>query len=107
MTKAGDYDTLFRWIQLSKTKDSTFGEMLETTGTGQPLWGYIEKLTGRRMQELGLTGNVVQTVIRIRNYPEVQFNDTLIDQRYNITYVVETVARGDDELVITAHADEA
>lgn len=107
MPKAGDYDTLFTWKRLSKSKETNYGEMTEALATDQDLWGCIETVTGRRMQQLGLAGNVVATVIRIRQYPDVGFNDTLIDKRYGITYVVDTVHTGDDELIVTAHADEA
>ncbi len=103
---AGDYDDLFQWRRTSKTKEAQLGEALEDTSNGGELWGTVEKMTGRRMAQLGMAGNISQVIIRIRNYPEIQFNDVLIDKRFGVTYVIDTVAIGDDELVIEAHALE-
>jgi head-tail adaptor len=76
---------------------------LETWTAVGHLWCAVEVLSGRRQQDYGADRPGTAATIRVRNWPALSALDRLSLGEWGETWVIESVRRGDNELVVEAH----
>lgn len=103
MANPGTYDTRFQWLRRSTTKNAQNGQDEETfTGNGY-LWGALEQTTGRTSSDYGAEQTGADVEIRVRNYPTLSPLDRLYSAEWDETYILDSIRRANNELVIEAH----
>lgn len=101
--KASEYSTRLLWLKGTGTKDNDNGDTPVTVAPNGYLWGSIDITNGRRQEEHGIkdvTGGDGE--IRLRNYPSITVDDLLRDG-YGVTYHIEDIIEGDNELILTVY----
>lgn len=99
MTPAGDYNRPFQLLKEGQTPDTT-GQAVESFPANITLMGALdlddatnEEAYGSAMQSI-CTGTV-----RFRGYPAISQLDRLLDTRFNETYKIDGVRRGNLEMI--------
>jgi head-tail adaptor len=96
---AGDYPDRLRWFVQSTTKDSV-GQDVETFTDNGLLWGSISPNSGRRQPDYGATQTGWDAELRVRNMPALKTEDRLYAIEWDETYIIDTIVRGNNELVL-------
>lgn len=100
--EAGRYDHPFAWMKRTAQgggKDS-FGQPADSFASQGTLWGSLDDLSGGRASAKESDGTKVTATVKVQNYPAVVAGDRLVDGQWSETWTVDSVARGDNELVL-------
>ena len=100
---AGYYSDRMRRLVRSTTKDDNNGQDVESWTEGDYLWCHIEQTTGQRPTDYGATETGQDAEISIRNYVTILPQDRLYSVEWDETYIVDTIRRGDNEIVCECH----
>jgi hypothetical protein len=102
MMAAGGYPDRFERLVYTRGNRDGFGDVKPniTYPPGGYLWGHLGEAFAGREEVLESERNRVRAEIRLRNYPDVKPLDRLVSVEWEETYQVETVRRGDNELIL-------
>ncbi len=103
MQSAGDYSDHCQLLKRTLTKDPATGQDVEAFPANGYLWCAVEINSARRQESLGASQTGVAATIRIRNYVTVSALDRLYLAEWGETWILETIRRGDNELIAEAH----
>ena len=101
MAGAGIYGDRLQRLVRTVTKNPQTGQDEETFTPAEWLWATVESLTGRRQRDYGADQTGADAVIRVRNWPTLSALDRLSRPVWGETYVIDTIAYGDNETVCT------
>jgi head-tail adaptor len=102
MRQAGKYDSRLTWKKRTATKNPQNGQDEETFNDNGFLWAGVEADTGRVLRDYGSEQTGADVTIRVRNYPALSALDRLYSSEWNETYIIESIGRGNNELICTA-----
>lgn len=105
--QGGEYRDRLRWFRRTTRKDSQTGQDIEVFTANGYLWASIESITGRRARDYGADQPGGLSEIRIRQYPAVSALDRLEAVEWREVWILEDIARGDNEIIATAHRYDA
>ena len=103
MANPGFYSDHVQWLQHSLTKETSYGQEKETWTSIGWLWCKLEETSGRSSKDYGAEQSGAELEIRIRNYPAISTLDRFFSPKWNQTYIIDTIRRGDNELIVDAH----
>lgn len=99
MRAAGKYTENLTWKQRTITKDTTNGQDVESFTNNGFLWCAIDSVTGTQRRDYGSEQTAADVIVRVRNYPSLSALDRLYSAKWDETYIIEDIGRGDDELI--------
>lgn len=99
MKPAGSYSDRFVWRRRTSEKDPASGQEREAFSDNGTLWGVLEEPAGRRQADYGAEQTGADATIRVRNWPALSALDRLYLPEWGELWVIDSVARGDNELV--------
>lgn len=102
--RAGDYSTQFEWFQHSFGDKDSFGQPAEDYTTQGNLWGALEDLSAGEQDLEERQVPILRATIRLRNYPEVAYLDTLYDTGTETEWTVRSSYAGDNEIICEVEA---
>lgn len=101
---AGNYPDRFEWFSVTRPAPDLVGHRAaarDWPGVSQGfLWGVLEDLQPGEETLQGSDKPTVRARVRLRNMPPVKVQDRLRHTEYNETYRIESVTRGDNELIL-------
>ena len=97
--KAGDYANRLTWRKRTVTTDTTSGEEIESFADNGFLWCAFSTFVGRVRRDYGSDQTSADLTVRVRNYPALSALDRLYSSEWDETYVIDSIGRGDNELV--------
>lgn len=95
---AGDYGDRLKWYKQSIAKDE-LGQDVESFADNGLLWGNIEVTNGTKQTSYGAAETGWDAMVKIRNMPPLRTQDRLYSVEWQETYVIEHIARGNNELI--------
>ena len=104
MAYAGKYSDRLRVLQRTTTRDDLTGEIIESFEGENYLWCRVEINTSRRQNEIGSPRTAQEATIYVRNYPSITSLDRLKDESWNNIWVIDSIKRGDNELILDCYA---
>ena len=107
MRKAGEYNERVRRLVRSVAKDGTTGQDKETFTPSELLWAKIDVGSGRKQRDYGAEQTGASATISIRNYYPLTALDRLYSLQWGETWIVETVHRGENEIICDCHRYDA
>jgi hypothetical protein len=102
--RAGDYTRKLRWLKNVTPTSTTTGDRTPATYTAAGyLWCNVVEETGQHDTEHGAVEAGAAGTIRVRNYPALSALDLLKDEQRNIVWHIDSIHRGDDEIILDAY----
>lgn len=103
MRGAGEYADRLTWKKRTAVKNPANGEDEEVFTDSGLLWCAVEEGSGRKQTDYGAEQSGEETTVRIRNYPAVSALDRLFSGEWGELWIIEDIARGNNELVCRCH----
>lgn len=101
---AGLYNRPMTHLTRTTAKDAYGGTSYTFATDGNTYFGSVEQTESQEVDELGRVVTITRAKIRLRGwFISITPLDRLTDLQFNETYIVDSVARGDDEWCLTAH----
>lgn len=107
MRKAGDYCDRVQRLVRTVTKDASTGQDKEHFTASELLWSKIEVGSGRKQRAYGAEQTGADATISIRNYYPLTALDRLYSAQWGETWIVESIHRGDNEIVCSCYRYDA
>jgi hypothetical protein len=106
MTNCGQYTQRFIWLRQATEQDIDNGSSEDDYLESGFLWGNVKESAGSLQDLYGSTRGVSDATIKINQYPPITTKDRLVDG-YGQVWVIEGIARGDQEWIVDARRHEA
>lgn len=105
---AGFYTIPLQHLVRTTSKDTSGGTEYTFSTDGAVYFGNVVQTVSQEFDNLGRIQTVTHAVITLKGwYVEITPLDRLLDLLWNETWVIDSVARGQDEYIIEAHNWEA
>lgn len=88
--QAGKYNSPFTWQQMSKAKDTTYGQQKHSFTNVGTLWGSLSPTTSATTQNFGASESQLQATVKLTQFPSVVQGDRLLDV-YGILWIIDSV----------------
>lgn len=103
---AGEYRQRLVWLKRTTSKGTT-GQDEETFTDNGRLWCAVSDGSGRQYRAYGSEQSGSDFTVRVRNFPALSALDRLQAYGSGELYVIESIGRGENELVCTCqHFDD-
>lgn len=101
---AGAYNRPLQHLIRSTSKDNFGGTEYTFATDGRVFFGNVEQTDSQEVDELGRIITKTMATIRVRGwYININVLDRFLDLQWQETYIIDSINRGDDEYIITAH----
>lgn len=103
MAEIGDYSERYIWWKQSRTLDPDYNQPKETFQNNGRVWAYTVERTATEILDYGTILSETFGTIHVRHFPAISTKDELENQSTGDRWIIDGIAYGDGELVITAH----
>src|SRR5437868_2624586 len=100
---SGWYDRCFTRLVRDTSKDSFGGTEYTFVDSGNAYWGSLEQTGSVEVDERNRTTTHTTARIVLRGWLTLTTLDRLVDTEWDETYIITSIARGDDEIIVEAY----